>query len=134
MGIEFDAIVVGSGFGGAACACRLAEAGKKVLLLERGRRWDPKAYPRELSDDWIWNSCSPEKHNGWIDLRYFGDMTVAQGAGLGGGSLIYANVSIEAKPETFAEGWPKEITYQELKPYYDIAGKMMGVQTIPDNQ
>lgn len=134
MGIEYDAIVVGSGFGGAACACRLAEAGKKVLLLERGRRWDPKDYPRELSDNWIWNSCSPEKHNGWIDLRFFGDMTVAQGAGLGGGSLIYANVSIEAKPETFAEGWPKEITYQELKPYYDIAGKMMGVQTIPDNQ
>ena len=134
MPVEFDAIVVGSGFGGAASACRLAEAGKKVLILERGKRWQPEQYPRELTDDWIWNYSAPEKHQGWIDLRFFGDMTVAQGAGFGGGSLIYANVSIEAKPETFAEGWPKEITYEALKPYYERAGRMLSVQTIPDNQ
>lgn len=134
MDSEYDVVVVGSGFGGAVCACRLAEGNKKVLLLERGLQWDPKDYPRKLGDNWIWSTNSPEKHNGWLDLRFFGDMTVAQGAGLGGGSLIYANVSIEAKPDTFAKGWPKEITYEELKPYYDIAGKMMGVQTIPDNQ
>jgi cholesterol oxidase len=134
MSSEFDVIVIGSGFGGAASACRLAEAGKKVLLLERGRRWDPKQYPRDSGDDWTWDVDEPEDQNGWIDLRFFGDMTVAQGAGLGGGSLIYANVSIEAKPEVFDQGWPKEITYQELKPYYETSAEMMGVQTIPDNQ
>ena len=45
--MDFDAIVIGSGFGGAITACRLAEAGYKVLILERGRRWDKTNYPRQ---------------------------------------------------------------------------------------
>ena len=130
----YDAIVIGSGFGGSACACRLAEQGKRVLLLERGRRWLPQDYPRALTDDWIWNASHPDKWNGWIDLRLFGDMTVAQCAGLGGGSLIYASVYIEAKPEIFHYGWPKEITYAALQPFFKTAGEMLNVQTIPDNQ
>ena len=48
--MDFDAIVIGSGFGGAVSACRLAEAGYRVLVLERGRRWDAKTYPRKDSD------------------------------------------------------------------------------------
>ncbi len=44
--MDFDAIVIGSGFGGAVSACRLAEGGYRVLVLERGRRWDAKTYPR----------------------------------------------------------------------------------------
>ena len=131
---EYDVVIIGSGFGGSASACRLAEAGKNVLILERGRRWKPEDYPREPGDGWTWDVDEPHKQNGWIDIRFFGDMSVAQGAGVGGGSLIYANVFIEAKPECFNEGWPKEINYQVLKPYYDTAGKMLNVQTIPDNQ
>ncbi|MCF6280789.1 MAG: GMC family oxidoreductase [Candidatus Polarisedimenticolaceae bacterium] len=131
---QYDVIVIGSGFGGAASACRLSEAGKKVLVLERGRRWLPEDYPREIGDAWTWDVDEPENQNGWIDVRFFGDMTVAQCAGVGGGSLIYASVSIEAKPKVFEHGWPVEITYDELKPYYDIVGKMLNVQTIPDNQ
>lgn len=134
MNEQYDVIIVGSGFGGAASACRLSEAGKKVLILERGHRWDPKDYPREIGDKWTWDVDEPENQNGWIDIRLFGDMTVAQCAGVGGGSLIYANVFIEAKPEIFDQGWPTEITYDALKPYYDVAGKMLNVQTIPDNQ
>ncbi len=134
MDNQYDVIIIGSGFGGSASACRLAEAGKKVLILERGRRWKPEDYPREPGDGWTWDVDEPHKQNGWIDIRLFGDMSVAQGAGVGGGSLIYASVFIEAKPETFLSGWPKEITYDELKPYYDIAGKMLNVQKIPDNQ
>jgi cholesterol oxidase len=129
-----DVVVIGSGFGGAVTACRLAEKGMKVMVLERGRRWDPSEYPRDLDDDWIYDPDEPEKQNGWLDFRMFDDMSVAQGAGVGGGSLIYANVSIEAKPHLFDHGWPPEITYAELKPYYDIVGRMMNVQTIPDNQ
>ena len=44
----FDAIVIGSGFGGAVSACRLAEAGYRVLVLERGRRWDKREFPRSI--------------------------------------------------------------------------------------
>ena len=134
MSASFDVIVIGSGFGGAVTACRLAEKGAKVLILERGRRWETKDYPRDLNDAWIYDSKEPHNRNGWLDFRNFGDMAVMTGAGVGGGSLIYANVSIEAKPWLFEKGWPPEITYAELKPYYDRVGKILDVQTIPDNQ
>ena len=78
--MNFDVIVIGSGFGGAITGCRLAEAGFKVLILERGRRWDNTTYPREPTDNWIWNHDSPEKENGWVDFRTFPNMAVAQGA------------------------------------------------------
>lgn len=134
MANSFDVIIIGSGFGGAVTACRLAEKGMKVLVLERGRRWEHNAYPRNLNDAWVYDPNEPHRHNGWLDFRVFDDMSIAQGAGVGGGSLIYANISIEAKPELFNQGWPPEITYNELKPYYDKVGHMLNVQTIPDNQ
>jgi cholesterol oxidase len=110
--MDYDAIVIGSGFGGAVTACRLAEAGMSVLVLERGRRW--KEYPRTLQDPWLWDVHHPERFNGWLDLRVFPNMTVAQGAGVGGGSLIYANISTEAPASSFDVGWPAEITYSAL--------------------
>jgi len=131
---EHDAIVIGSGFGGAVSACRLAEAGCTVLVLERGRHWTPASYPRDIKDPWVWNQDHPQRLNGWADLRTFSDMWVIAGAGVGGGSLIYANVSIEAKPDAFRRGWPPEITYDALKPHYDRVGHMLCVQELPDNQ
>ncbi len=131
---EHDAIIIGSGFGGAVSACRLTEAGRKVLVLERGRRWTPTSYPRGASDPWIWNQQQPEHLNGWIDLRLFGDMSVVAGAGVGGGSLIYANVSVPAKPQAFDRGWPSAIRYDTLAPHYARVGHMLSVQEIPDKQ
>ena len=115
-------------------ACRLAAAGRSVLVLERGRRWTPDQYPRTFGDAWIWDINKPHKRNGWIDLRFMDDMVVAQGAGVGGGSLIYANVSIDAKPETFNSGWPSPINAKVLKPYYKKVAAMLGSASIPDNQ
>lgn len=134
MANQFDIVVIGSGFGGSVTACRLAQAGRSVLILERGREWSPEDYPRSPDDAWIWDDNEPEKQNGWIDLRCFGDMTVVQGAAVGGGSLIYANISVEAEPFVFNEGWPAGITYETLKPHYKTVGEMLGVQEIPDNQ
>lgn len=130
----FDVIVVGSGFGGSVAACRLAERGLDVLVLERGRRWSPEDYPREPGDPWIWDPDEPAEQHGWLDLRLFDDMAVAQGAGVGGGSLIYANVLVEAPEEIFEDGWPPEITYAGLKPHYEEVGRMMNVQEIPGGQ
>src|SRR5439155_1304351 len=83
------------------------------LVLERGRWWRPDEYPRAPADDWIWDQSRPERYNGWLDLRWFRGMGVAQGAGVGGGSLIFANVVVDANPGTFDHGWPAEITRDE---------------------
>ncbi|MEX8517259.1 MAG: GMC oxidoreductase [Leptothrix sp. (in: b-proteobacteria)] len=131
---EFDAVIIGSGFGGAVSACRLAQAGQKVLVLERGRRWTPENFPREPGDAWLWNQDHPELMSGWADLRTFSDMWVAAGAGVGGGSLIYASVSVEAKPEVFEQGWPAGLNYEVLKPYYERVAGILDVQLLPDNQ
>jgi cholesterol oxidase len=132
--MAFDAIVIGSGFGGAVTTCRLAEAGLRVLVLERGRRWDPSTFPRAPTDDWLWDERHPEQRPGWLDIRRFPNMTVAQGAGVGGGSLVYANISCEAPARVFDAGWPPELRFADLKPFYDRVKAFMNVQEVPDNQ
>jgi len=134
MSKQPDVIVIGSGFGGAITGCRLAEKGMKVLILERGRRWDVSQYPRKLGDAWIYDPDEPAKQNGWLDMRFFKDMIVAQGAGVGGGSLCYSSVALEANPDVFKSGWPAEINYSELKPYYDKVAREMNLQVVPDGQ
>lgn len=131
---EFDAIIVGSGFGGAVTAARLAEAGWKVLVLERGRRWLPEAMPRGAGDDWFYDVDEPHKQNGWLDYRWFGDMSVAMGAGVGGGSLIYANVSIIPPRQTFDQHWPAAISFDALLPHYETVGRVLNVQEVPEEQ
>jgi cholesterol oxidase len=135
MAQGFDVVVVGSGFGGAVTACRLAEAGARVLVLERGRRWSLDQHPRKPGDAWIFKHSAPHKLNGWLDLRLFKGMAVALGAGVGGGSLCYSSVVMEADPERFESGaWPPEITFPALVPYYDKVRPMLGVGPIPQGQ
>ncbi|HZW35007.1 MAG TPA: GMC family oxidoreductase [Isosphaeraceae bacterium] len=151
MAQDYDAIIIGSGFGGAVTACRLSEKGYKVLILERGRRWgrpgrppDPPGnprtnYPREPGDPWLWDDNAPEFLNGWFDLRFYPTMAVAQGAGVGGGSLVYANVSVEAPRNGFdpvpgLPSWPREINHPELAPYYEKVVQTMNIQTLPAGQ
>ena len=106
----------------------------RVLVLERGRRWGPDTFPRKPGDPWVWDQAHPEKRNGWVDFRLQRGVSVAQGAGVGGGSLIYANVLIEAPKEHFDEGWPAEITYEELKPHYARVERMMRPRPVPASQ
>ncbi|HEY3026791.1 MAG TPA: GMC oxidoreductase [Pyrinomonadaceae bacterium] len=136
MANKYDVIIIGSGFGGAVTACRLAERGQRVLILERGRRWEPKDYPREPTDPWIYDQNKPDKFNGWLDFNFLGTskMTVVTGAGVGGGSLVYANVSAIPPREGFEKGWPPEIKYDDLLPYYKTVGDMLKVCKIPKNQ
>lgn len=131
---KIDVLIVGSGFGGAVMACRLAKKGMSVLVFERGKRWRPEDYPRNIDDDWIYDTSEPAKQHGWLDFRIMDDMIVAQGAGVGGGSLVYASVSVDAPASAFEKGWPSEISLLELKPYYETVAKSLNLQELPDNQ
>jgi choline dehydrogenase-like flavoprotein len=116
---QFQAIVVGSGFAGAVTACRLAQAGVEICLLERGRRYgvnDFPAYPfasqrqrREEGNGAPGDYEPPRDFSRWLwrvdqglwDIRDLGAIKAAQAAGYGGGSLVYANVHLRAPREVF---------------------------------
>ena len=126
---RFDAIVIGTGFGGAVTACRLAQAGFKVLILERGRRYEGETkFPRDFSPaakGWLWG-----KDRGLFDARVQDRIVTVQAAGYGGGSLVYANVHIQPPPEVFAKGWPDKYDLPSLKPYYNLVAHMLNIAPI----
>jgi len=120
MEAAYDAVVVGSGFGGGITACRLAEQGWRVCVLERGRRFGPGDFPDrpEQAPRMFWHA----RHNpgGFFDLRLMKDVAVMTGAGVGGGSLVYANVQLRAPDDVFDDpAWPAAIDGASLRPYYD---------------
>lgn len=131
---DADVIVIGSGFGGAVTACRMAQAGAKVLVLERGRRWTTETYPRAVDDPWLFDPRRPHKKNGWLDVRFFSKVIVAQGAGVGGGSLCYSSVLLRPNARIFDDGWPSPINFQDLQPHYELVSRMLGVRPIPEQQ
>lgn len=112
-------MVVGSGFGGAVVAARLAEAGRSVCLLERGRRWAPDDFPRSFSQTQhaVWDEAAGY---GFLDYRVFHRIDIVQGAGVGGGSLHYFNVQLRAPQEVLARPeWPSPLSRDLLDRYYD---------------
>ena len=114
----FDAVVVGSGFGGGIAACRLAEAGHRVCVLERGRRFGPDDFPDrpERAHELLWHDTA--NPDGMFDVRLMRDVTVITGVGVGGGSLVYANVQLRAPAAVFESDWPAAIDRDELDPWY----------------
>jgi cholesterol oxidase len=126
---RFQALVIGSGFGGAVAACRLAQAGVDVAVVERGRRWPPGSFPRDLSRldaGWLW-LCN----HGLYDARPLNDILAVQAAGWGGGSLVYANVAMRPPQEVFDRSWPQPYSRAALEPYYDLVAHMLDVRPVP---
>ncbi len=119
MTAAYDAVIVGSGFGGGIAACRLAEAGKRVCVLERGRRFAPEDFPEEPGEapQMLWHeSLNPD---GLFDVRMMRDVSVITAAGVGGGSLVYANVQLRAPAAVFDQDWPDGLDRRALDPWYD---------------
>lgn len=134
MDNDFDVVVIGSGFGGAITACRLAQAGRSVCLLEKGRRWDRMDFPRAAGRVARQTVCSPERErggDGFIEYHAFRHMDVVQGCGVGGGSLHYFNVHLRPPPFIFDRpGWPRRLNDRKLRPYYALAADMLGAQPL----
>lgn len=132
-GYDYDVVVIGSGFGGSVSALRLTEKGYRVGVLEAGRRFAPGTLPKNSWDlkNYLW---APKLGMYGIQrIHLLGNVMVLAGAGVGGGSLNYAN-TLYVPPKPFFEDpqW-KDITdwQDELKPYYDQARRMLGVRLNP---
>jgi len=117
---SYDVIVVGSGFGGSVAALRATEKGYRVGVLEAGRRFGPEDFAKTSWNirRYLWLPRLGCK--GILRLNLLRHVFVLSGAGVGGGSLLYANVLYE--PSAFEPA---------LKPYYDLAKTMLGATTVP---
>ncbi|MFE5853948.1 GMC oxidoreductase [Streptomyces sp. NPDC056500] len=130
---DYDVIVIGSGFGGCVAALRLTEKGYRVGVLEAGRRFTRETLPKNSWDlrNFLW---APKLGLFGIQrIHLLGKVMVLAGAGVGGGSLNYAN-TLYIPPEPFFQDpqW-KDITdwQAELSTHYDQARRMLGVRINP---
>ena len=129
----YDYVIVGSGFGGSVSAMRLAEKGYRVLVLERGRRFADRDFAETTWDlrRYLWApalGCY-----GILQISPFRNVFALHGAGVGGGSLGYANVLMEPEPAAFASpAWRQPIDWAAaLRPHYATARRMLGVTPNP---
>ncbi|MGW6055747.1 GMC family oxidoreductase N-terminal domain-containing protein [Streptomyces sp. NPDC055189] len=130
---DFDVLVVGSGFGGSVAALRLTEKGYRVGVLEAGRRFTRDSLPRHSWDlrNYIWAPALGLY--GIQRIHLLRNVMVLAGAGVGGGSLNYANTLYVPPPAFFQDRQWAGITdwRAELAPYYDQARRMLGVRQNP---
>ena len=130
---HYDVVVIGSGFGGSVAALRLVEKGYRVCVLEAGARFEDKDFPKT---SWRLRKFlfAPRLGlNGIQRIHKLPDVFVLCGAGVGGGSLVYANTLYQPEDEYFQDPQWSEITdwKQELTPWYQVARRMLGVSTNP---
>jgi cholesterol oxidase len=131
--LDYDVIVIGSGFGGSVAALRLTEKGYRVAVLEAGRRFDDAAYPRTSWDvrNFLWAPALGCK--GIQRIHKLRNVIILAGAGVGGGSLVYANTLYRPGDAFYQDRqWAGIADWKaELEPCYDQAERMLGVVRNP---
>lgn len=131
--MDWDFVIIGSGFGGSVSALRLVEKGYRVLVLEKGPRFKPEDFPKTNWDlkRWLW-----QPKLGWrglFKMTFLRHVTILSGVGVGGGSLVYANTLPIPKDDFFENpAWGRLADWkQELAPHYQTARRMLGATEHP---
>jgi cholesterol oxidase len=132
-GLDYDWLVIGSGFGGSVSALRLSEKGYRVGILEQGKRYRDEEYAASTWQlrRWLWAPFLGLR--GIFQLTPFKDVFIASGTAVGGGSTVYANTLYRASPEFFVNPQWRDMNdwAAALEPHYDTAERMLGVQEVP---
>ena len=130
MATHYDAVIVGSGFGGSIPALRLAQAGRKVLCLEWGKKWTSKEFKHSFDLRYLLQFYN---YKNSPDYKFF----VRYARALGGGSMLFSGAMYRSPSEVFRyvdrsgyQVWPAEITRQILDPYYDKVERMMQINQV----
>ena len=130
---DYDYIIIGSGFGGSVSALRLAQKGYKVLVIEKGKWYTNKDFPKTNWNlkRWLW--LPSLRLYGIMKMTFFNHIGIISGVGVGGGSLVYANTLPKPKPAFYKTGsWANLDKWEtELSPYYETAWKMLGADDNP---
>jgi cholesterol oxidase len=126
---EFDFLVIGSGFGGSVSACRLAEKGYRVGVVEMGKRWTAEDFPKTTwnARRWLWR---PElKLFGFYNMRPFRHVMILCGNAVGGGSITYANTLLSPPDRVWQDGSWKGLAdwKREMPAHFAAARRMLGV-------
>ena len=126
---EFDFVIVGSGFGGSVAAMRLTQKGYRVAVIEKGKRYRPEDFAKTNWDikKFLWAPLI--KCFGIQQITLLKGVMLLHGAGVGGGSLVYANTLMQPEERVFkSEMWPKGIDWsRELAAHFAEARRMLGV-------
>jgi cholesterol oxidase len=130
---DFDVVIIGSGFGGSVAALRLTEKGYKVAVIEAGRRFADKDFPKTSWRLSRFLYIPRLGLRGIQRIHILPDVLVLAGAGVGGGSLVYANTLYKPPASYFTDKQWNQITDwdDELSPWYDQASRMLGVASNP---
>jgi cholesterol oxidase len=129
----YDYIIIGSGFGGSVSAMRLTEKGYSVLVLEKGKRFEDKDFAKTNWQFWKYLWLPALRAHGIMQISILKGVMVLHGAGVGGGSLGYANVLEVPSDETFATpAWNQNLKWGDaLRPHYATARQMLGAARNP---
>ncbi len=130
---HYDVLVIGSGFGGSVSALRLTQKGYTVGVLEAGARFEDADFPRTSFDARRWLFAPAAGMYGIQRIDMVKDCLILAGAGVGGGSLVYANTLYEPLDAFYRDpSWARITDWRsELAPYYDQAKRMLGVVENP---
>jgi cholesterol oxidase len=129
----YDYVIIGSGFGGSVSAMRLAEKGYSVLILERGKRYEDKDFPKSNWNIWKYLWLPALRCFGFFEMTFMNGLLALHGSGVGGGSLMYANVLMEPDDRLFNSPAWKDLAdwKKELQPFYAKAKEMLGITRNP---